>query len=170
MIVPKASKKEKDAGLVDFKEKPIKGRDQGQDSRNVAFKARPTLRKNIHPTVKPIKLMAYLITMGSRENDIVLDPFDGSGTTCIAAKLLGRNYIGIELSPEYHKIATLRIANADKDNTIKKLIHETFKGVENVSLEKNKNSQKPKNINKKYCVAKCPRKGAMTFCQLGEIV
>ena len=75
LIVPKASKKEKDAGLEDLNEKPIKGRDPGQDSRNVALKARPTLRKNIHPTVKPLKLMAYLITMGSRENDIVLEPF-----------------------------------------------------------------------------------------------
>ncbi|MCJ7540735.1 MAG: hypothetical protein MUO88_13855, partial [Desulfobacterales bacterium] len=83
IIVPKASKKEKDAGLVNCKEKPIKGRDPGQDGRNVvAFKARPTPRKNTHPTVKPIKLMAYLITMGSRENDIVLDPFAGSGSTC----------------------------------------------------------------------------------------
>ena len=46
--------------------------------------------KNIHPTVKPLKLMSYLITLGSREKDIILDPFAGSGTTCIAAQQLGR--------------------------------------------------------------------------------
>lgn len=136
LIVPKTSKKEKDAGLGDFQEKPIRGRDKGQDSRNVAFKARPTPRKNPHPTVKPIKLMAYLITMGSRENDIVLDPFVGSGSTCIAAKILNRRYIGIELSPEYREIAVRRLENVDKDNTIKKSIYEAFKVVEDAKSEK----------------------------------
>ena len=136
LIVPKASKKEKDAGLEDLNKKPIKGRDPGQDSRNVAFKARPTLRINIHPTVKPIKLMAYLVAMGSRENDIALDPFAGSGTTCFAAKILNRRYIGIELSPEYQKIAVRRLENADKDNAIKKSIHEAFKVVEDAKAEK----------------------------------
>lgn len=56
-----------------------------------------TPNKNDHPTVKPISLMSYLITMGSREGDTVLDPFAGSGTTPIAASLLNRNYIGIDL-------------------------------------------------------------------------
>ena len=65
--------------------------------------------KILHPTVKPLKLMAYLITMGSREGDIVLDPFCGAGTTCIAAMMLKRDYIGIEISPEYHEIALKRL-------------------------------------------------------------
>jgi site-specific DNA-methyltransferase (adenine-specific) len=56
--------------------------------------------------------MSYLIMMGSREGDIVLDPFCGSGSTCIAAKLLGRQYIGIELNPKYHDIAVKRVAAA----------------------------------------------------------
>ena len=72
-------------------------------------KLRPEPRKNPHPTVKPLKLMAYLITMGSREGDIVLDPFCGTGTTCIAAMMLNRDYIGIEISPEYHEIALKRL-------------------------------------------------------------
>jgi len=80
LIVPKASKQEKSRGAT-----------------------------NHHPTVKPIKLMAYLITMGSREGDLVLDPFLGSGSTCVAAKMLGRSAIGIELSREYCKIATERV-------------------------------------------------------------
>jgi DNA modification methylase len=62
-----------------------------------------------HPTVKPLKLMSYLITMGSREGDIVLDPFSGTGTTCIVAMMLKRDYIGIEISPEYHEIALKRL-------------------------------------------------------------
>ena len=64
---------------------------------------------NIHPTVKPLALMSYLITLGSRPNDLILDPFVGSGTTCVAAKMLGRRYIGIELEAEYVKIAEARV-------------------------------------------------------------
>jgi site-specific DNA-methyltransferase (adenine-specific) len=66
--------------------------------------------KNHHPTVKPIALMAYLVTMGSRPGDVVLDPFMGSGSTCIAAKILDRRYIGIELDQEYVEIAKARLA------------------------------------------------------------
>lgn len=62
-----------------------------------------------HPTVKPLKLLAYLITLGSRAGDVVLDPFLGSGTTAIAAKQLGREYIGIEREKEYVEIAEARI-------------------------------------------------------------
>jgi site-specific DNA-methyltransferase (adenine-specific) len=91
LIVPKASKKEKNRGLEGFKD--------GGKSRNS------------HPTVKPIKLMSYLITLGSRKGDIILDPFIGSGTTAIAAKMLGRKYVGIEKNPEYIKIARKRIKN-----------------------------------------------------------
>lgn len=67
---------------------------------------------NNHPTVKPVKLMSYLITMGSRENNVVLDIFAGSGTTCIAAKMLNRKYIGIELDERYHDIAVNRVKAA----------------------------------------------------------
>jgi site-specific DNA-methyltransferase (adenine-specific) len=59
--------------------------------------------------VKPLRLFQWLITLCTRENQIVLDPYMGSGTTCIAAKLLKRKYIGIEMEPEYYKIAEARI-------------------------------------------------------------
>ena len=62
--------------------------------------------------VKPLALMKYLIKLVTREGQIVLDPFLGSGTTAVAAKQLGRNYIGIELSKEYCKIAYERLKNA----------------------------------------------------------
>ena len=63
----------------------------------------------IHPTVKPIALMKYLIKLITREGQTVLDPFMGSGTTGIACKELGREFIGIEKEPEYLEIAKRRI-------------------------------------------------------------
>jgi hypothetical protein len=109
LIEPKASTAEKEEGLESLEEKRIEGRDPGQDERNNAFKIRPKKRKNIHPTVKPLRLMAYLITMFSRPGDIILDPFCGSGTTCIAADMLERRFIGIEMNAEYREIALKRL-------------------------------------------------------------
>jgi DNA modification methylase len=64
--------------------------------------------ENTHPTVKPLKLMSYLITMGSREGDLVLDPFAGSGTTLEAANILKRRFIGCELDPRYKDLIEAR--------------------------------------------------------------
>jgi DNA modification methylase len=64
---------------------------------------------NNHPTVKPVKLMEYLITLITPPNGIILDPFFGSGTTGVAAVNLGFNYIGIELDEQYVEIARRRI-------------------------------------------------------------
>jgi DNA modification methylase len=110
LIVPKASKKEKNAGLDMAQEKTVgDGRRKANDT---PFQRGKSLTKNTHPTVKPIKLMAYLITLASREGEIVLDPFVGSGSTCIAAKILKRRFIGIELDENYHGIAEARLENA----------------------------------------------------------
>ena len=62
-----------------------------------------------HPTIKPIKMIEMLIKASSNENDIVCDPFMGSGTTAVACKELGRNFIGFEISEEYCKIAEERL-------------------------------------------------------------
>jgi DNA modification methylase len=135
--------------LDNMQEKKVNdGRKKENDT---AFQRGATLRKNSHPTVKSIKLMAYLITMGSRENDIVLDPFAGSASTCIAAKLLNRNYIGIEILPKHHKGAVRKLENIDSDNTMKKIIHEAFKDVKDVSPKKNKSHQNQKKIKKILC-------------------
>lgn len=65
-----------------------------------------------HPTQKPVALMEYLIKTYTLEGETVLDFTMGSGTTGVAAKQTGRSFIGIELDPEYFKIAKGRIENA----------------------------------------------------------
>ena len=62
-----------------------------------------------HPSQKPINLIKKLILEHTKEGDVVLDPFLGSGTTAVACKNLKRNYIGIEISEEYCKIARERL-------------------------------------------------------------
>ena len=64
---------------------------------------------NAHPTVKPVKLMEYLVRMITPPGGVVLDPFMGSGTTGVACKNLGFQFIGIEREKEYLKIAKRRI-------------------------------------------------------------
>ena len=64
-----------------------------------------------HPSQKPIRLIKQLIMEHSKEGDTILDPFIGSGTTAVACKQLKRNFIGIEISPEYCKIAEERLKN-----------------------------------------------------------
>ena len=64
---------------------------------------------NVHPTVKPLKLMEYLVTLVTPPNGTVLDPFAGSGTTGIAAKNKGFNFVGIEQDEHYCEIARRRI-------------------------------------------------------------
>jgi len=67
------------------------------------------LGNTVHPTQKPVSLMEYLIKTYTNEGDLVLDNCMGSGTTGVACKNLNRNFIGIELDPEYFKIAEKRI-------------------------------------------------------------
>jgi len=69
----------------------------------------PCGRSKVHPTEKPLKLFEYLVGVSSNPGDIILDPCIGSGTTAVAAKSLGRKCIGIEMSPEYHKMAIQRM-------------------------------------------------------------
>lgn len=62
-----------------------------------------------HPTIKPLDLVKTHIANSTQEGDVVLDCFMGSGTTCQAAKELGRRYIGIEINEEYYNIAKDRL-------------------------------------------------------------
>ena len=71
-----------------------------------------------HPTQKPEKLLAKIILASTNENDLVFDPFLGSGTTSVVAKKLNRKYVGIELDQKYACLAEKRLRAAEKDKTI----------------------------------------------------
>jgi DNA modification methylase len=112
LIEPKASSEERNKNLEGSEPKYMDpsrkvGSPGGTNPRN---RGAENPRANHHPTVKPIAIMSYLITLGSRPNDVVLDLFMGSGTTGIVAKILGRDFIGIEIDPEYFEIARRRIS------------------------------------------------------------
>lgn len=75
-------------------------------------------KDNFHPAVYPVYIIQELIKLLSKEGDIVLDPFCGSGTTCIASKNLRRNYVGIEINPDYVNLANNRLEKADYSQEI----------------------------------------------------
>lgn len=70
-----------------------------------------------YPTQKPILLLEKIISLATAENDLVLDPFCGSGTTLVAAKLLNRRYIGIDLSEEAIELSEKRLSSLVKTNS-----------------------------------------------------
>ena len=116
MIVPKASKSEKNDGLDNFDTKQVTGGGGGVgdyiddvNSASGKFGSEKAPSRNIHPTVKPLTLMNYLVTLGSRKGDVVLDPFMGSGTTPLACVSLERKYIGIDNEQDYYEIAKARV-------------------------------------------------------------
>lgn len=67
---------------------------------------------NVHPTVKPLALMRYLVRLVTPKGGVVLDPFMGSGTTGVAAIQEGMNFVGIERDPHYYEIASRRVNDA----------------------------------------------------------
>lgn len=77
-----------------------------------------TERTGLHPTQKPVALCEYLIKTYTNENDVVLDNCMGVGTTGVACKHLNRNFIGIELDPNYFEIAKNRIENEPTQLTL----------------------------------------------------
>ena len=77
-----------------------------------------TQKKNIHPTVKPIKLMKYLCRLITPKGGTILDPFMGSGSTGMAAKEENFDFIGIEKEEEYFNIATARIESVETKSTL----------------------------------------------------
>lgn len=75
-------------------------------------------KKYGHPTIKPINIVTNLIVNSSLENGIVFDPFMGSGTTAVAAKECGRNFIGYELDSDYYEICNKRLEEINKRDVV----------------------------------------------------
>jgi len=115
----KASKSERNAGLEGFEERKQdlsrkEGNPGGDNPRNRGVNK----RANHHPTVKPIKLMQYLVRLITPKGGTVLDPYMGSGTTGIACKKEGFEFIGIELDEDYFKIANARIEKLEHQHEL----------------------------------------------------
>jgi DNA modification methylase len=112
----KASKADRDAGCEGLEEREAVGvaytTMAGDGRANPEIK--PASRRNHHPTVKPTDLMRYLCRLVTPPNGIVLDPFNGSGSTGCAAVLEGFQYIGIEREAEYIAISEKRIQARSK--------------------------------------------------------
>lgn len=109
LFTPKPSVAEKNIGLEEFELKEKWGRDCASDNWQATHHGNECKMQNTHPTSKPLSLYNYLIHLFSNENDIILDPFSGSGTTCISAVLTNRYYIGIDITEEYCNIARARV-------------------------------------------------------------
>ena len=75
---------------------------------NIYELANPRVNK-LHPTEKPVDLMKMLVQTYTKENEIVLDNTMGVGTTCLGAKELNRNFIGIEKEVKYYDLAVARV-------------------------------------------------------------
>ena len=117
---PKASRSEREEGCEELPTKTgfeAIGRKEGSKSIVGAGRTAEEV-KNIHPTVKPIKLMRWLcrLVMPPTKDAVLLDTFAGSGSTLVAAELEGFASIGIEMNPEYCDIIVSRVKNAVKDD------------------------------------------------------
>jgi len=107
----KASKSERNEGLDGFEERPSYMVENGSKTSGLNGQRyiRATTSANHHPTVKPVKLMEYLVKLVTPKDGIVLDPFMGSGTTGIACVNLKRGFIGVEKDQDYFQIAKARV-------------------------------------------------------------
>lgn len=98
-----------------FKERGVKLNGSYETKKTVYYEQANVADKEKfeHPTIKPLHIIQNLIINSSDVGDIVLDPFMGSGTTAVACKNLGRQFIGFEVNPKWHKIACDRLNNTD---------------------------------------------------------
>ena len=118
----KTSKAERNQGLDNFikKNKVFNGQspNASKDMKGVEQKFTTKPSANIHPTVKPIKLMKYLCRLITPKGGTILDPFMGSGSTGMAAKEENFEFVGIEKEEEYFNIATARIESVETKSTL----------------------------------------------------
>lgn len=114
-----------------FDYKKAKQMNEGKQMRNLwTINSKRHVTK--HPTEKPEELLERIVLIGSKERDIVLDPFMGSGTTGVVAKRYRRDFIGIEIDKEYYNIAKKRILNtveADTEPTMQSTLNDRMVGI-----------------------------------------
>ena len=103
------SKKERAEGRIDTIEK----RDFIEQTKSIWRFATERASRVNHPAPFPVELPRRCIEMYTFAGDVVFDPFNGSGTTCVAAKQSGRVFVGMDLSEEYCAIADERIMNTE---------------------------------------------------------
>jgi site-specific DNA-methyltransferase (adenine-specific) len=120
-LVPKAGRSERerglsDSGLIEQERRTmgggltgISGDRSGRGGVAAPLEMGAAKRRNMHPTVKPVRLMRHLVRLVTPPGGVVLDPFLGSGTTAIAAIEEGFRWIGIEKEAEYAELAAARI-------------------------------------------------------------
>jgi len=117
-IVLWASKNEKSKHHFDYQ--VMKKMNQGKQMRNVWEISAPlTEEKKFgkHPTQKPVELLKRIILASTKDGDLVLDPFCGSSTTGVAAVLLNRKYVGIDMEDEYLQLSKKRLEEAIENKT-----------------------------------------------------
>lgn len=107
--VAKASRAERNKGLEDFEKKTVNWSSGTQNPGSFQSEGTDRNVQNFHPTVKPIKLMQYLVRMITPEGGICMDPFSGSGTTGIACAIDSVEFMGVDNVPEYVVISNARI-------------------------------------------------------------
>jgi len=123
---------------------------------------RHNVRRDEHPCQLPIPLLERIVLMSTDPGDIVFDPFLGTGTTAIAAKTLGRHFIGIDIDPQYSEIAGNKLAKVKetkykgyyvsyflhkiqsiRDIDAAKIFPTQLTSVEKKKMRENGNGQKP---------------------------
>ena len=121
--------------LIDYRKTPPKPYNMEKITGNVWYIPRVRYKMKeyeTHPTQKPEKLLERIITIFTNKNDLVLDPFAGTFTTCAVSKNHGRSSVGIEIEEEYYKIGLRRVGLADKYNN-KKLVKDKKRVTRNKS-------------------------------------
>jgi site-specific DNA-methyltransferase (adenine-specific) len=136
---PKANKKERNAGCENIakKSRSTANKMMGQSGKMKTGSGndRTTEFHNNHPTVKPLELMKYLCRLVTPKKGTVLDPFMGSGTTGIAAKLEGFSFVGIELDADYLEIAKARLDAHEPEATLEDFVEEYTENIQEQGLE-----------------------------------
>lgn len=133
LVVPKASKSERDEGLEYF---PLKnqryqnGRSHSHEIFEMEGSGRKTKTKNrnTHPTIKPLKLKSYLVELGCPVGGVVLDPFVGQGTTLVASYLMGKSCIGIDINEEYCGITDAKARHYMRQRSLDREVEYSFEG------------------------------------------